>query len=126
MGNNLLAPLLEAASRGVQVTIITNGSENAPPLSLKWSYQDHSYAPTATFRGAGYDLFVMDCDGDFSDWSLRRGIGRSRKNIIAKGSIGYNDSDYYHFDAAMLAAEAALREDVRKRIAILSATGGAK
>lgn len=115
---NLIETLSEAAARGAQVTIITNGGYDAPPLTLKWTYQDHSYAPSARFRGAGYDLWVMDCDGDFSEWTLRKGPTKNRKYIIAEGQVSTHDP-YYHFDAAMLAAEAALRSEVRKRISSL-------
>lgn len=121
MGNDLIKTLAEAVKRGVAVTIITSAPGEAAPLTLKWVYKDHSYAPSATFCGAGYRLWAMDCDGDFAEWKVRRGPGKSQKNIIAEGTVGYSDTEYDLLEGAMLAAETALREEVRKRIAALRA-----
>ena len=79
-------------------------------LTLKWHFKEHRDGETATFRGAGIELYVMDRDGDGSIWVMKRG-----KVVLAEGS------DYgsrpYHFDACLLAAEAALRAEVRRIVA---------
>jgi hypothetical protein len=101
--------LASAAARGVEVTIITNG-HHPPPLTLPWRFKETRDTGLGDYRGAGYDLVVRDCDGDMSWWELRRG-----RTVIAKGST-YDCRPYYHFDACLLAAEAALRADVRRRL----------
>lgn len=104
--------LADAAARGVQVTIITNG-HNPPPLTLKWTHEDRWWGAVSKYAGAGYSLSVADYDGDRSGWRLRR-----HGTVIAEGE-DHGDRPYYHFDACLLAAEAALRADVRRRITAL-------
>lgn len=109
--NNLMNMLAEAAARGVDVTLVTNHRE-PPPITLKWRFWETNDSGWGEFRGAGYLLKVRDCDGDFSTWYVKRG-----RDEIASGEMGgYRP---YHFDAALLAAEAAFRADVRARIARL-------
>ncbi len=109
---NLLEELSKAAARGVEVTILTN---DHPPiaLTLKWEFKDFNWGATGHFRGAGYDLHVVDEDGDSSWWVLKRG-----KTVIAKGGT-HDWKPYYHFDQCLLDAEAALRAEVARRRAEL-------
>lgn len=109
----IMETLTEAAARGVEVTIITN-DHPAPTLTLKWEFKAYRDSATGKFQGAGYKLYVIDCDGDGSEWSVERG-----GQIIAEGGT-YDCDPYYHFDACLIAAEAALRSDVRKRLAALA------
>ena len=46
--------------------------------------------------------------------------GHSKRQVLAEGG-GYDCDPYYHFDAALIAAEEALRRIVRERIAELRA-----
>jgi hypothetical protein len=109
---NLIAELSEAVARGVEVTIFVGGGP-MPDLHYPWVFTHGRDHGKGKYRAAGYDLVVIDYDGDQSEWEVKR-----HGAIIARGSdIG--DGDYYHFDACLLAAEAALRADVRQRLAML-------
>jgi hypothetical protein len=109
MSSTLIDVLAEAAARGVQVTIITNADRDPPPLTLKWRFWTTNDSGWGEFRGGGYLLKVRDCDGDFSAWYVCRGDPQLKASRIADGEThGY---DPYHFDAALLAAEAAFREE---------------
>lgn len=119
MSNPLLDMIAGAAARGVEVTVITNHREPCP-LTLKWATWETRDSGWAAYRGAGYVLRVRDCDGEFSDWSLKR-----HGKVIAEGQTS-GSTPYYHCDAACLAAEAALRAEVRPRLAALRAKGGAR
>lgn len=103
--------LVRAAQRGIEVTVITN---DHPPVALRlqWHQTITSMNARVRTRAAGYELFVRDCDGDFSTWSVKRhGL------LIAKGTEGWAPGEFYHCDAACLAAEKATFEDARRRIA---------
>lgn len=109
---HLIDMLAPAAARGVEVTIVTN--EHPPaPLTLLWAQKITSCYALLTYKAAGYELEVMDCDGDRSTWQVKR-----HGKLIASGS---RDSwkPYYHCDQACLAAEEALRLHVRARVAEL-------
>jgi hypothetical protein len=80
---------------------------------LRWLFREHRDGETARFCAAGYELYVIDLDGDASEWSLKRG-----KTILAQGGT-HKCVPLYHFDACLIAAEAALREVTRARIAEL-------
>lgn len=108
MAFDLMKELAAAAARGVEVTVLTN-DRSAPVLTLRWEFKTYNTHATGTFRGAGYDLYVIDKDGDASEWRLRRG-----KAVIAEGET-YEWQPFYHFDACLLAAEAALRAEVARR-----------
>lgn len=112
--SSIIDALAEAAARGVEVTVVTN--YHAPvELTLQWRFWATRDSGCGEYRAAGYDLVVRDCDGDMSWWELRRG-----RTVIAKGST-YDWKPFYHFDACCLAAEAALRAEVRRRVAELRA-----
>jgi hypothetical protein len=106
---NVLEELSKAAARGVEVVIVTNDHPEAP-LTLKWQQvvkRDHALV---TFKGAGYVLTVIDCDGDASVWSVKhRGV------LLAEGQID-SWKPYYHCDQACLAAEKFMRAHVAWRI----------
>lgn len=106
---------IDAAARGVEVVIITRGGE-APELRFKWDHKEYRDCAVSKFRGAGFELIVVDMDGDASWWELRRG-----KEKLAKGEV-WDCQPYYHFDAALLQAEAALMSEARNRRALLSST----
>jgi hypothetical protein len=108
MENPIHQMLADAVARGVNVTIITN-DYLVPTLTLPWVFRETNMDATGKFRGAGYDLYVQDCDGDMSHWVLRR-----EKVVIEKGE-SWDGSPFYHFDACLLAAEAALRAEVKRR-----------
>jgi hypothetical protein len=110
----IMDELAAAAARGVDVTIFTNHHE-APPLTLPWKFWNTRDSGCGEYRAAGYKLVVRDCDGDASWWELRRGLV-----VIAKGET-YEWKPFYHFDACCLAAESALRAEVRRRKAELLA-----
>ena len=109
---DLIKELAAAAARGVEVTIVTNG-HNPPPLTLRWKHEEKWWGAISTYEGAGYRLVVIDRDGDDSEWELKRG-----KSVIAAGR-NHDNHPYYHFDACLLAAEGALRVEVKRRIAKL-------
>lgn len=115
--------IAEVAARGVEVTIITNADREPPALALKWRFWNTNDSGWGEFRGGGYLLKVRDCDGDFSTWDVWRGDPRLKASRIAGGTTGGYEP--YHFDAALLAAEAAFRADVRKRIAKLQSVASA-
>ncbi len=111
---DIMKHLEAAAARGVEVTVVTNHHQPVK-LTLPWRFSETRDTGLGDYRAAGYDLVVRDCDGDASWWELRRG-----RTVIAKG--GSSDwKPFYHFDACCLAAETALRDDVRRRLAILRA-----
>lgn len=107
--SEIINALSEAAARGVNVTVVTSARDPVT-LTLKWRFKEHRDGETAMFRGAGIELYVADYDGDGSVWQMRRG-----KTVLAEGS-DYGDHPY-HFDACLLAAEAALRAEVKRMIA---------
>ena len=88
--------LVRTAQRGVEVTIFTN-AHPAVQLRLRWQQTVSNMDAQVRSRAAGYDLYVRDCDGDFSTWRVRRhGL------LVAEGTENYGD--LYHCDAACLAA----------------------
>jgi hypothetical protein len=105
---DILEVFSEAAARGVEVTIITSHHEPVQ-LTLPWRFWETRDSGWGEYRAAGYDLVVRDCDGDSSWWELRRG-----RTVIAKGS-SHDWKPFYHFDACCVAAEGALRSEVRRR-----------
>lgn len=105
----VLDQLQKAAARGVKVVVVTNDYP-APALSLAWVFKEYWWGATGKFRGAGYDLYVIDKDGDSSEWTLSR-----HKTVLAEGGT-YECDPFYHFDACLLAAEGALRETIRSRL----------
>lgn len=76
-----------------------------PELSFRWSYEERNDGEIARFVGAGFRATVRDCDGDFSTWNVWRHAG-----IIGEGEFW--GSEPYHFDAALLAAEKAIRDGI--------------
>ncbi|TGP28248.1 hypothetical protein EN875_032340 [Mesorhizobium sp. M2D.F.Ca.ET.232.01.1.1] len=107
---DLISTLSEAAAHGVEVTIITNGYP-APTLRFKWKHESKWWGAISTYFAAGFELRVIDYDGDSSSWALMQG-----KTTLAHGET-YECQPYYHFDACLLAAEEALRSEVSRRIA---------
>lgn len=108
--SDVAALLQGAADRGVQVTIFVNDRPETPPLRFKWDHKVHRDCAISTFKAAGLTLRVIDWDGDASGWTLKRG-----KDLIAEGEDwGWNP---YHFDACLMAAEAAMTAHVRALIA---------
>lgn len=105
---NIMEVLSEAAARGVEVTIITNAREPVP-LTLKWVFEEKWWGAVGKYRACGLDLYVADYDGDRSSWALWQG-----RTVLAEGE-DHGNQPYYHFDACLLAAEAALRAEVRRR-----------
>jgi hypothetical protein len=101
--------LVEAAARGVQVTIITNSHPEPPPLRFKWQHSVHRDCAISTFKGAGFEIRVVDQDGDASYWTMKRG-----KALISEGE-SWDWEPYYHFDACRMAAEQALIDAARSR-----------
>ena len=111
--SDLIDTLSEAAARGVEVTIIVN-DHPAPVLRYKWQHNEYRDCAVSTFKAAGLEIRAVDQDGDASYWTLKRG-----KTVLAEGEI-WDWQPYYHFDAALMAAEAALLAEVRARLATLS------
>lgn len=100
--------LIEAAARGVDVTIITN-DHPMPQFRFKWQFKEYRDGAIGTFMAAGFKATVFDMDGDASEWTLKRG-----KVVLAEGST-YECRPFYHFDACVLAAEEALLAAARER-----------
>lgn len=107
---DFIQQLGEAAARGVEVTIITNTRSEPRPWRYRWTYEEKWWGAIARYRGAGFELYVTDKDGDMSEWNLKRG-----KQVLAEGGT-YECKPLYHFDACMLAAEAALDAEVKRRL----------
>ena len=80
--------------------------------TLKWRFTERRDGETAVFEVCGLRAFVQDCDGDASEWSVRKG---RRGSILAQGELWQGN----HFFACLRDAEAALREIIAKRIAEL-------
>jgi hypothetical protein len=76
---------------------------------LKWRYRDHRDGESASFTVCGLHAHVQDCDGDYSEWSIRKGF---RGPVVAKGTT-------WDFFCALHDAEMALRGIVCDRIADL-------
>lgn len=110
----LIGALTEAAERGVAVTVITNARET-PTLRFHWRFEEKWWGAVGTFAAAGFEAKVFDKDGDASEWVLKRG-----KTVVAEGD-DWGWKPYYHFDACLLAAEAAMLTAVRQRLADLKA-----
>ena len=117
--SDLFEALADAAARGVDVTVITNHHPPAP-LKLKWHQTITNMDARVRARAAGYELFVQDCDGDFSHWSVKR-----NGEVIATGK-SWEWEPYYHCDACCLAAEEAVFADARRRLATLRPPKSAK
>lgn len=115
---DVLAALNEAAERGVEVKVITNARPVAP-TKLNWRFWETNMAGYGEFKGAGYKVWVIDCDGDYSEWTISR-----HGELIAEGRTGFDDSgDYYHFDAACLDAELVLHSLARAQRSRLKSRG---
>jgi hypothetical protein len=73
---------------------------------LKYEYKDHWSGESARFRAAGLELYVKDCDGDFTVWQLKD---------LRTGQI-ISDGSEDHFFAGLARAEFMLRTivDLRK------------
>ncbi|TJV51110.1 MAG: hypothetical protein E5Y01_16100 [Mesorhizobium sp.] len=111
---DLVSDLAAAAARGVEVIIITN-EHPSPSLRFQWKHEGKWWGAISTFAAAGFELRVIDYDGDSSSWALMEG-----KTTIAHGEA-HECRPYYHFDACLLAAEEALRSEVSRRIGLLRA-----
>lgn len=81
--------------------------------SLKWRYKEHRDGETAKFTVGGILAEVIDCDGDFSIWCVKR-----NGKILAEGTE--DECNPPHFFAALARAESALRGlvDVAKLSAV--------
>lgn len=116
---DLISILAPAAERGVEVTILTN-DHPVPTLRFKWHHEEKWWGAVSTYCAAGFKLRVIDYDGDSSSWALMEG-----KTVIANGET-HECRPYYHFDACLLAAEAALQAEVECRVAALKARRAAR
>lgn len=83
---------------------------------LKWQFTEHWSGEWASFRVAGLEVFVRDCDGDSSWWELR---DLRTKVVLAKGDE-HAWLPLNHFWKCLLDAEAALRAEVARRKAALA------
>lgn len=83
-------------------------------VDLPWEFHDHRDGEFARFRGAGLEAYVQDFDGDASYWELRDIRKRKAESLIASGDDTGCDP-IYHFWKCLVDAEAALRDEVRKR-----------
>jgi hypothetical protein len=106
---DLIQILSEAAARGVDVVVMTGGGGELPCLRFPWTQEDKWWGAVARYRAAGFSLAVSDLDGDRSIWALKR-----NGKILAEGEE-HGCRPYYHFDACLLAAEAALLAEVQRR-----------
>lgn len=96
-------------------TVIVHGPFADDYLDFPWVFHDHRDGEWARFRGAGLEVFARDCDGDDSYWELRDMRKRRSECLIASG--GHDSCEpIYHFWKCLVDAEAALREEARKRI----------
>lgn len=77
--------------------------------TLKWRFIEHRDGETALFDLCGLHVWVMDMDGDASEWTIRRGRWGS---ILSSGSRWEGN----HFFACLRDAEAAFRKIVDERI----------
>lgn len=84
-------------------------------MTLSWKFSESRDSETARYRVCGIEAIAMDADGDFSRWQIRQ-----NKRVIAEGQE--DGFEPYHFDAAIQKAEDALRAEVSRRKAALTAT----
>ena len=68
-----------------------------PPSTLTWRFRDHRDGETASYSDNGYSLFVQDCDGDLSVWSVR----------FEGNKVGEGESE--DFERGLAECEAAMR-----------------
>ncbi|WP_375274444.1 hypothetical protein [Methylorubrum thiocyanatum] len=73
---------------------------------LKWQFTDHRDGETARFAVCGLHVHVQDCDGDYAEWSIRKG---RRGPVVAEGTT----RDFF---ASLHNAEIALRSVIAARI----------
>ena len=92
--------LADAASRGVNVTIITGPQSDYEP-QYPWQFKEHWWGETAHFAECEFRAHVTDYDGDYSRWTVKH-YGWT----IASGKEIKGD----HFSTAIEAAERALRD----------------
>lgn len=71
------------------------------PEKLDWKYRSTRDIEFARAHFKCFDIEVQDCDGDCSDWSIKRG-----KQYVAMGSSC--SSVPYHMDVAMKEAREVL------------------
>lgn len=92
-------------------------------VDLKFEFHEHWSGEWAIFRGAGLEAYVQDCDGDTSWWELRDIRKRRSESLIASGGH-YSCDPIYHFWKCLVDAEAALRDEVRKRRSVMKVLDG--
>lgn len=105
--------LAAAAARGVKVTILTNDGD-VPALTFKWSNEQKWWGAISRYRACGLEAVVVDMDGDLSNWELRD-VRAGGKGMVLTSGETHECKPYYHFDACLVAAEAALRAEVKRR-----------
>lgn len=85
-------------------------------MSFNWRDKYYpEYAPSATCKVYPFFGFVMDCDGDYVEWNVKR-----HKEVIARGQVDFEDvpedfegAGHEEFEYAQSLVEA----EIRKRAA---------
>lgn len=67
---------------------------------FKWIYAEKSWGQTAETKFGGMDIFVNDCDGDFSEWFIL--INGEQVSSGRDGGV-----EPYHFHKCIADAESA-------------------
>src|SRR5262249_1374023 len=62
---------------------------------LKWDFHEHRDGEWARFRVAGLEVYVQDCDGDFSFWELRD--LRTKPKAVLAGGTDYENMPLPHY-----------------------------
>ena len=84
------------------MSIKTNISDRV----IFWRHTEHRDGEVANSQLGDMKLFVMDCDGDASDWSIERdGVCLARDTLY--------QGQPYHFDAAKVLVETVARAIAR-------------
>ncbi len=78
-------------------------------MAVKWRYEEHNDCEIARFKCNGFELYVIDCDGDASNWEVKyNGV------IVAEEDYLYSTTPY-HFDLAQERAEQALWAECKRQ-----------
>ena len=109
---------IEAAPEPIAMPA-TPAADPSARTTLKWRFKEHWWGESAKFDLGGLVVYVADCDGDRSFWTIRRG---QKGPIIAEGESAAAN----HWDLCLGEAQTALLEIVAKRIAELRTNAAAR
>lgn len=75
-------------------------------MQIKWKYKEDGNSEWCWCYVGEYRIFVMDCDGDFSYFTVTR---KHLSDTVHSSPTYDGCGEYYHFDVAKSAAEIYIR-----------------